>query len=344
MSQRLRVGILGAKAYTARELAVILTRHPHAEITALQGRDKEPLAFEAFHGQFRGRGLPPIVPADLDALAANCDVVFLALPHMASIAYVPRLLEAGVRVIDLSADFRFRDPAVYEATYGIRHEAPALCAEAVYGLPELHRARIAGAKLVGNPGCYPTSVILALAPLVKNGLVQPGTLIADCKSGVSGAGRGLSDTVHYCEANESMKAYKVASHRHAPEIEDQLSWLAGEPRLLTFVPHLTPMDRGICTTCYASLRDAGADEATIQKLYEDFYRGEPFVRVLPAGEFPNTKNVSFTNFCDVAVRVEKRLGRVIAMSAIDNLIKGASGQAVQCLNVACGWSETAGLL
>jgi len=344
MSQRFRVGIPGAKAYTARELVALLLRHPHVEITALQGRDPEPVEFDSIYPRFRGWALPAVRPADLATLAESCDAVFLTLPHMASAAYAPPLLERGAHVLDLSADFRFRDPAVYEATYGVKHEAPELCARAVYGLPELHRARLGRAPLVAVPGCYPTSVILALAPLVKAGVIAPGSLIADTKSGVSGAGRAPSETTHFCEANESVKPYKGASHRHTPEIEEQLTALAGgEPRAVTFVPHLMPMDRGIIATCYATLREP-LSEADVRRLYETFYFEEPFVRLLPPGRFPDTKHVAFTNFCDVAVKVEARSRRVIAMSAIDNLVKGASGQAIQCLNLVCGWPESTALL
>lgn len=344
MAKKFRIGIVGAKAYTARELVALLLRHPHVEITTLMGRDKEAVSFEGLYGQFRGRGLPTIVPVDIDALAASCDAVFLTLPHMASAAYTPALLERGLHVIDLSADFRFKNIPVFEATYGLTHAAPELCAQAVYGLPELYRARLPKAPLVACAGCYVTSVLLALAPLIKNDLVEPASLIADSKSGVSGAGRQANETTHFCEANESVKAYKVASHRHAPEIEEHLSWLAGgQPRSITFVPHLMPMDRGIESTCYATLRQP-MQLPDIQKLYEDYYRGEPFVRVLGKGECPNTKNVAFTNFCDLGVAVDARQQRVVVMSAIDNLIKGASGQAIQCFNILGGWEETAGLL
>jgi N-acetyl-gamma-glutamyl-phosphate reductase len=342
MADNLRIGILGAKAYTARELVAIFLRHPHAEVTVLQAREKQPVPFEEFYGQFRDRGLPPITPVDLDHLGEKCDAVFLALPHKASQEYTPKLLEKKLRVLDLSADFRFRDVGLYERTYKIQHAASELCAEAVYGLPELYRSQLPGARLVACPGCYVTATILALAPLVKAGVVDPQSLIADAKSGVSGAGRTPSDTTHFCEANEAMKPYGVAAHRHAPEIEDHLSRLAGEPRQVTFVPHLAPMDRGIVSTCYASLNRAMSLD-DVRKLYADFYFGEPFVRLLPAGQYPSTKNVAFSNDCDLGIQVDARSDRVIVMSAIDNLVKGASGQAVQCLNIVCGWEETAGL-
>lgn len=343
MARKFRIGILGAKAYTARELVAILLRHPHVEITALQAREEKPVPFEDYYGQFVGRGLPAIAPVDLDGLAKNCDGVFLALPHKASQEYAPILLDKGLHVLDLSSDFRFRDVATYEKTYGLQHIAPDLCAKAVYGMPELYRSEIVGARLVACPGCYVTATILAFAPLVKAGVVDPKTLISNAASGVSGAGRTPSDTTHFCEANDSMKPYGVAVHRHAPEIEDHLSRLAGEPRMVTFVPHLAPMDRGILATCYGNLTHPMTED-DVRKLYKDFYYQEPFVRLLPPGRYPVTKNVAFSNFCDIGIKVESRCDRVIVMSAIDNLVKGASGQAVQALNVVCGWPETAGLL
>jgi len=343
MARKFRIGILGAKAYTARELVTILLRHPYAEITVLQAREEQPIPFEDFYGQFLCRGLPSITPVDLAHLEEHCDAVFLALPHKASQEYAPLLLDKGLHVLDLSSDFRFRDVAVYEKTYGLTHAAPDLCAQAVYGLPELYRSELPRARLVACPGCYVTATILALAPLVKAGVVDPGSLIADAKSGVSGAGRTPSDTTHFCEANESMKPYGVAVHRHAPEIEDHLSRLAGEPRQVTFVPHLAPMDRGILATCYANLKTP-VPEVEVRELYQSFYYDEPFIRLLPPGRYPATKHVAFSNFCDIGLKVEERSRRVIAMSAIDNLLKGASGQAVQALNVVCGWPETAGLM
>lgn len=343
MAKRFRVGILGAKAYTARELVAILLRHPEVELTLLQAREEQPVAFETIYPQFLGRRLPAITPVDVQALGSQCDAVFLTLPHTASASYTPALLDKGLHVLDLSADFRFRDAAVYERIYGKKHPAPEQCGQAVYGLPELYRSLLPQAPLVACAGCYVTSVLLALSPLVKAGVVDPRSLIADAHSGVSGAGRTPSETTHYCEVDESLKPYGVAAHRHNPEIEDQLSRLAGEARQVTFVPHLVPMERGILATCYATLTDP-LDEEALRRIYETFYYQEPFVRVLPPGRFPATKTVAFTNYCDISITFEERLQRVIVVSAIDNLVKGASGQAVQCLNVVCGWPETTGLL
>lgn len=343
MSKRFRIGIVGAKAYTARELVATLLRHPYVEITALQGRDEKPIAYDTIYGQFRGRPLPELRPVDLDVLAKDCDGVFLTLPHTASHEYAPKLIERGLHVFDLSADFRFSDTALYEKIYGHKHSAPDLQKKAVYALPELYRSKLPGTRMVACPGCYCTAIILAYAPLVKQGLIEPGSLIADAKSGTSGAGRAPSEGTHFCEVNEAFKPYGVATHRHTPEIEEHLSFVAGESRQVTFVPHLVPMDRGIEATCYATLKkDVTVEE--LRELYASFYYEEPFVRLLPKGFWPTTKNVAFTNYIDIGFQVEPRLKRVIVMSALDNLLKGAAGQAVQAMNVVCGWPETTSLI
>lgn len=343
MAKKYRIGILGAKAYTARELVTLLLRHPYAEITVLQAREEKPVPFEDFYGQFYGRGLPPITPVDLGHLEEQCDAVFLALPHKASQGYAPQLLDKGLHVLDLSSDFRFRDVAVYEKTYGVKHAAPELCEKAVYGLPELYRTELPHAHLVACPGCYVTAAILAFAPLVKADVIDPDSMISDAKSGVSGAGRTPTDATQFCEADESMKPYGVAVHRHGPEIEDHLSRLAGEPRRVTFVPHLAPMERGLLATCYANLKKPMGEDK-VRELFESYFYDEPFVRLLPPGRYPATRNVAFTNFCDLGIKVDEQSNRVIVMSALDNLLKGASGQALQALNVVCGWPETSGLL
>jgi N-acetyl-gamma-glutamyl-phosphate reductase len=248
----------------------------------------------------------------------------------------------GKRVVDLSADYRLQDPKEYEKWYE-PHLSPVLLKKAVYGLPELKRVRIAGADLVANPGCYPTTVILGLAPLLKNKLIDPAAIIADSKSGVSGAGRSAKVDSLYCEVNEGFKAYGVGgSHRHIPEIEQELALLAGKKLTITFTPHLAPMDRGILSTIYSvPVKSVTASE--LLKVYNDFYKGEPFVRVLPEGSFPSTAFVRGSNFCDIGVTVDSRSGRVIVVCAIDNLVKGASGQAVQNMNIMCGFPETMGL-
>ena len=267
----------------------------------------------------------------------KCDVVFTALPHGTSKEVIPALYQNGLKIIDLSGDFRYNDPAVYEQWYGDKHPAPQLLEESVYGLPELHREEIRSASLIGNPGCYTTCSILGLAPLLKHKLVSSKNIIIDAKSGVTGAGRGLSLDYHFCECTENMKAYKVATHRHTSEIEQELSLLAQEEIMLSFTPHLVPMKRGIYATCYANLLELCSAEALIQ-LYKDFYKNEYFVRVYDSG-LPESNHVAGSNFVDIGLCVDQRLQRVIVISAIDNLYKGAAGQAVQNFNLICGLDE-----
>jgi N-acetyl-gamma-glutamyl-phosphate reductase len=336
----LKVAIIGASGYTGLELLRLLLRHPHAEVVAATSRREEgkPLAdiFPLLAGQTNLRFVAPQAP---EVFAA--DLVFAALPHQAAMAAIPALLAQGKRVVDLSADFRLRDAAVYEQWYG-PHEAVAFLAQAVYGLPELRGAEVASARLVANPGCYPTATLLGLAPLLAKGLIDPDTIIVDAKSGVSGAGRGLTLGSLFCEANEGLKAYKVGEHRHTPEMEQEMSWLAGKPVTITFTPHLVPLSRGMLATTYARL-SAKVTEDDIRSLYQEFYAGKPFVRLCPAGATPNALFVRGSNFCDVGLKHDLRTGRIIAMSAIDNLVKGASGQAVQNMNIMCGFPERAGL-
>lgn len=341
MTARVKVAVFGASGYTGLELMRLLARHPGVELTALTSREYQgrPVG-EVFPAMARIIELP-FVPPDPAAMIAAADVVFLAVPHKTAMELVPPLLQGGLRVVDLSADFRFRDRAVYEAWYQ-PHSAPELLKEAVYGLPELHRDHIPAARLVGNPGCYPTCVILGLAPLVKAGLVQPDSLIADCKSGVSGAGRGANLTTSYCEVTDSLRAYKVADHRHAPEMEQELSLAAGRPVKVTFTPHLAPMSRGILGTLYGQLTRPLTDTEVFE-LYQEFYRDQPFVRVQPPGSWPSTQQVRGTNFCDLGFKVDQERSRVIVISAIDNLTRGASGLAVQNFNLMLGFPETLGL-
>jgi N-acetyl-gamma-glutamyl-phosphate reductase len=341
MTARVNVAVFGASGYTGLELMRLLARHPGVELTALTSREYQgrPVG-EVFPGLARIIELA-FVPPDPSAIIASAEAVFLAVPHKTAMELVPRLLQGGLRVVDLSADFRFRDRAVYEAWYQ-PHSAPELLKEAVYGLPELHRDQIPGARLVGNPGCYPTCVILGLAPLVKAGLVEPASLIADCKSGVSGAGRGASLTTSYCEVTDSFRAYKIADHRHAPEMEQELSLAAGRPVKVTFTPHLAPMSRGILGTLYGQLVKPLTDSQVFE-LYQEFYRDQPFVRVQPPGNWPSTQQVRGTNFCDLGFKVDQERGRVIVISAIDNLTRGASGLAVQNFNLMMGFPETLGL-
>ncbi|MDK2973015.1 MAG: N-acetyl-gamma-glutamyl-phosphate reductase [Candidatus Sumerlaeota bacterium] len=340
--QKIGVAIIGARAFTSGELLRILLRHPGAEVVALQARVDAPMEVGEVFGFLRGAPLPAIQGVDVDHLPENTVSAFLCLPHTVGAKFAPLLLERGIRVFDLSADFRFRDHRIYENTYAVQHPSPDLNRRAIYGLPELFRANIIGQDLVACPGCYPTSIILGLAPLMKQDMVVKGTIIADSKSGVSGAGRTPNETTHYCNANENFAAYKIASHRHQPEIEENLTRLSGERQTLTFVPHLVPMERGILSTIYASLKE-DITEDRIHALYSQFYDKEPFVRVLPKGALPATANVARTNVCEIQVRVDAPARRVIIVSAIDNLVKGASGQAVQCFNVSHGLDETAGL-
>jgi len=336
-----KVGVIGASGYSGLELMRLLARHPEVELTAVTSREHDGRPVGAVFPALAGIVNLAYTWPDPDKLAAAVDLVFVALPHQAAMAVVPTFIAAGRRVVDLSADFRFRDRAVYEAYYQA-HSAPELLGEAVYGLPELHREAIRAARLVGNPGCYPTSVILGWAPLLRAGLLDLDSLIADCKSGVSGAGRGLSLSTLYCEVNDGFRAYKVAEHRHTPEMEQELGGLAGAPVTISFTPHLVPMSRGILATLYGRLsRPAAA--ADLQDLYADFYRGESFVRLCAPGALPSTIHVRGSNYCDLAVRLDRRTGRVIVLSAIDNLTRGAAGQAVANMNLMLGVPETLGL-
>ena len=337
----IRVGIVGASGYTGAELVRILANHPAVEITFATSRQYAGKPLAQVFPHLAGR--TSLVCRDLavEECAAMADVVFTAVPHQTAMALVPKLLAAGRKVVDLSADFRIHDAAVYEAWYQ-PHTAPELLASAVYGLPELHRAAIKATNLVANPGCYPTSVILGLAPLLKAGLIDPATLVVDSKSGTSGAGRGAAVGTLYCEVTEGFRAYKVAEHRHTPEIEQELSKLAGQPVVISFTPHLVPMSRGLLSTIYAKTTKT-LSQTELDGLYQEFYRNELFVRPVPPGALPATQYVRGSNYCDLAARFDQRTGRVIVLAAIDNLVKGAAGQAVQNMNLICGLPEGQGL-
>lgn len=337
-----KAGIIGATGYTGAELVRILSRHPHLELAALTTQSYVDKPFwEIYPHLYNYVGLI-CEEQDLDKLISSCDIIFVSLPHGHTMALAGQIISRNKILIDLGADFRFRHPDTYEKWYRIAHSARDLATQAVYGLPELYRERIRTARLVANPGCYPTSVILGLAPLIKNDLLELNSIIIDSKSGVSGAGRSLSLNTHYCEANENIKAYGVATHRHTPEIEQELSLLAGREVVVSFTPHLTPMTRGILSTIYGRLKRLVSQEEVLS-LYKEFYFGEPFVRVLPAGMLPSTKAVAGSNHCDLGVVVDPRTERIVVISAIDNLIKGASGQAVQNMNIVLGLAEDAGL-
>lgn len=338
----LNVAIVGASGYTGLELIRILYRHPEVAVTCLTSEQSAGKRISEVFPTLRERCNLVLENLEPVRVAEKADIIFTALPHKAAMEVVPTFLKLGKRVIDLSADYRLADPKVYGAWYE-PHLNPAVLKKAVYGLPEIRRARIKGAALVANPGCYPTSIILGLAPLLKKGLVELDSIIADSASGVSGAGRSAKVDSLYCEVNEGFKAYAVGGvHRHTPEIEQELSLLAGKALTITFTPHLVPMDRGILSTIYATPNKSTTTEKLV-KLYREFYAGEPFVRVLSLGSLPSTAFVAGSNFCDIAPLVDDRTGRLIVVSAIDNLVKGASGQAVQNMNLVCGLPETMGL-
>ena len=337
-----KVSVVGASGYTGVELLRLLARHGCVEISHVTSRQYagQPVStqFPSLYGCVE-RDFEVLDPA---AVAEGADVVFTAVPHQTAMEMVPDLLLGGARVVDLSADFRLTDPGVYAAWYQ-PHTAPELLDDAVYGLPELFRPYITSARLVANPGCYPTSIALAMAPLLEESMVDPATIILDSKSGTSGAGRGAKVGSLFCEVNEGFKAYGAPTHRHTPEIEQTLSGLAGEEVTVSFTPHLVPANRGILSTCYASLRQP-IEQAELVQQFADYYVAEPFVRVLPSGQLPNIAHVRGSNYCDIGLVVDPRTGRVVVVSAIDNLVKGAAGQAIQNMNLMLGLPETEGLL
>jgi N-acetyl-gamma-glutamyl-phosphate reductase len=334
----IKVGIVGGTGYTGIELLRILARHPQAELAVITSRKEAGVPIANLFPSLRGAvSLEFSDPGKGDL--AHCDVVFFATPNAVAMSEARSLLDAGIRVVDLSADFRIRAVTEWERWYKAKHAAPELIAKAVYGLPEVHRVEIKGARLVANPGCYPTAVQLGLLPLVESGAVDLDHLIADAKSGVSGAGKKTEEHLLYAEASDNFTAYAVAGHRHVPEILQELEAIAGKRVGLTFVPHLTPMIRGIYATLYARI----TKEIDFQRLYEERYSGEPFVDVLPAGSVPDTRSVRAANVCRIAVHRPGGRDILVVMSVIDNLVKGASGQAVQNMNIMCGLPETMGL-
>jgi N-acetyl-gamma-glutamyl-phosphate reductase len=337
-----KVAVVGASGYTGEELIRFLLRHPHANLVAVTSR------------QYAGKSLTEIFPraglyenakalrftdAAPEKIAGLAEVIFLALPHGVAVEFAGPLLQAGARVIDLSADFRIKNAATYREFYGHEHPARELLGGAVYGLPEIHRDKIAGARLVACPGCYPTSILLPLIPLLRGKLIEPGNIIANSLSGVSGAGRKAEVDYLFVECNESMRPYGVPKHRHLAEIEQELSIASGATVTIQFTPHLVPVNRGILTTLYLTPTGSG-----IGDVFHNAYAAAPFVRLLGESGLPDTKNVVGTNVIEIAWRSDPRTGRLIVMSAEDNLVKGASGQAIQCFNLMCGYEETAGLL
>lgn len=338
----IKAGIIGSTGYAGGELARILIQRDDVEIKWYGSKSYVDQKYASVY-QNMFRIVDDVCMEDnVEELAGLVDVIFTATPQGLCASLVSEELLSKVKVIDLSADFRIKDVAVYEKWYKITHPSPQFIGEAVYGLPELNREKIKKARLVANPGCYPTCSTLAIYPLVKEGLICPETLIIDAKSGVSGAGRGAKVDNLYCEVNESCKAYGVAGHRHTPEIEEQLSYAAGEPVVLNFTPHLVPMDRGILITAYASLKKKVTTEELLE-IYRWYYEDEFFVRVLPNDVCPETRWVKGSNFVDVNVKADPRTNRVIMMGAMDNMVKGAAGQAIQNMNLMFGLPEDKGL-
>jgi N-acetyl-gamma-glutamyl-phosphate reductase len=343
--QARKVAVVGASGYSGEELIRLLTRHPAAELCCVTSRAEAGKALAVVYRRFAGTryaGLPFSTSDPAIVAASGAEVAILALPHGLAHEFAAPLLEAGLRVIDLSADFRLKDPAIYEEFYGHAHPAPELLPESVFGMPELYRDRIRSARLVASPGCYPTSIILPLHPLLKRGLLDLRSIVVTSMSGVSGAGRKSDVAYSFVECNESVRAYGLPKHRHLSEIEQELSAAAGGTVSINFTPHLIPVNRGILTTIYAAPLP-GVAPGEIGAALDEAYRDEPFVRLLGEDRYPDIKDVTFTNFLDLAWRHDPRTGRILLLSAEDNLVKGASGQAIQSLNLLCGWDETAGL-
>lgn len=337
--KQIKAGIVGGTGYTGVELLRLLAMHPHVELKIITSRGEAGTAVSDLYPNLRGMLDIAFSEPDMQTLK-SCDVVFFATPNGIAMTMARELLEAGVKVIDLAADFRLSDPAEWEQWYGIPHACPELLDEAVYGLPEVNRDAVRKANLIANPGCYPTAVQLGFLPLIENNLIERQNLIADCKSGVSGAGRTANVGTLLAECSESFKAYAVAGHRHLPEIRQGLKRAANSDVGLTFVPHLTPMIRGIHATLYGQLN---ADAADLQSLYETRYADEYFVDVLPAGSHPETRSVKGANHCRIALHVPQGSNTVVILSVIDNLVKGAAGQAVQNMNLLFDLDESMGL-
>jgi N-acetyl-gamma-glutamyl-phosphate reductase len=356
---RVKVAVLGASGYTGAELLRLLVGHPHAELVAATSEQSAGRAVSAVFPHLASVLPLSFEPLKPESLAARADLLFLALPHTHSLAPVAACLKAGKRVVDLSADYRLKQASSYETWYQTPHPYPDLLKEAVYGLPELHRTEIRTARLVASPGCYPTAAILQLAPLVARGLIQLDTVVVDAKSGVSGAGRSPALPYHFPEANESVEAYKIGQHRHIPEIEQELGAIAarsgagtpatGGPAEATtlrvvFTPHLVPMNRGILSTAYARLKRAPTSVEDLRALYQDYYKGERFVRLQHGDTSANPRHVRGSNYLDLSVFADTRTGWVITVAALDNLVKGAAGQAMQAMNIMLGFPEETGLV
>ncbi len=344
-SERIPVGIIGASGYGGIQLVRLLVDHPLLELVYLGGDSTAGKPFSEVYPHLGHRIHLVVEPVDVEVIGDRCRIVFLSLPNGLALKMAPRLLEKGCKVLDLSADYRFSELDTYKTWYGGDRDDYATAQTAVYGLPELYRDRLAEAQLVGCPGCFPTASLLGLAPLLKQGLIVPETAVIDAKSGTSGGGRQPPKVnMLLAEADNSLGAYSVGGrHRHTPEIEQICSELAGHEVMVQFTPHLIPMVRGILATIYATMRDPGLVRDDMLTIYQAFYRSCPWVRVLPSGVYPQTKWACGTNLCYIGIELDPRTGRVIVMSAIDNLLKGQAGQAVQCLNLMMGWEETLGL-
>lgn len=339
----INVSVLGATGYAGEELVRILTKHPGVKIVHLASKSYCGQKYSDVYPSYKNVLDILLEDIDIEKIASDSDVVFTALPHGASKEVIPALAGKKVKVIDFSGDYRYKNVEVYEKWYGEKHNSPHLLERSAYGLCELHREEIAGKSLIGNPGCYTTCSILALAPAVAEKLIDFGSIIIDAKSGVTGAGRSTSLDYSFCECTENMKAYKVAGHRHTSEIEQELSAIAGEEITLTFTPHLVPLKRGILATCYAGLRDKTHTTEQITGIYKEYYKNEHFIRIYDSGALPETNHVAGSNFVDIGLKVDSRTGRLIVVSCIDNIVKGAAGQAVQNMNIMFGIPEGTGI-
>jgi N-acetyl-gamma-glutamyl-phosphate reductase len=337
-----RVGIIGATGYTGVELLRLLLLHPEVEVTALTSQKYAGVPIDQVFPSLMKHLPLKCEELVVDQISKKADFIFTAVPHKTAMETVPLFYRQGKKVVDLSADFRFKDPAIYEKWYQ-KHTSADLLPESVYGLPELHREAIRKAKIVGNPGCYPTGALIGIIPLIQKGMASLECIVIDSKSGVSGAGRDVVLESLFCEVNEGVKAYKIFEHRHLPEIEQELSEIAQKKVGVTFVPHLIPMDRGILTTLYLGLTKKWKTEEVLN-IFQEHYQKEPFIRIYPKGKLPNTKDVRGSNYCDIGVKVNEADGRAVIVTAIDNLVKGASGEAVQNMNIMLGYPETMGLL
>ncbi|MBI4432557.1 MAG: N-acetyl-gamma-glutamyl-phosphate reductase [Candidatus Omnitrophica bacterium] len=339
----MKVGVIGATGYTGEELVRILVRHPHIELTYASGNQERQAKLQEIFPYLKNAIDLECRAFSSEEAASKSDFVFLSLPHTVSMATAPSFLKAGKKVVDVSADYRLIDTAVYEKFYKVKHTDHEHLKEAVYGLPEINREKIRKASLVANPGCYPTGAILGVLPGVKEKVFMPQTIGIDAKSGVTGAGRKADKALNFSEVNESFKAYKLFEHQHVPEMDQELSRAAGEKISVVFVPHLLPINRGILSTIYVGLQKK-MDTAELVALYQNFYKKEPFVNVYADGTLPEVKHAAHTNFCHIGLRVNAERGMAVIVTAIDNLVKGAAGQAVQNMNIMCGFDERAGLV